>query len=118
MLKGFKKEIFRNFLIGDDSWFTLQFRHSVKWAVLRDNVPQNVRQLTGILKCILTVMQGVDGFHVVYLTNSKETFNSQNFVDNPKSLDLIDFIVAPEKCAQNRRGPLVNRFLWSILWQS
>jgi serine/threonine protein kinase len=34
----------------------------------------------------------------------------------PKSLGLIDFIVASQRCAQNRRGQFVNRFLWSILW--
>jgi hypothetical protein len=40
MLEGLEKGQFRNVMTGDESWFTLQFQHSAKWDVSRDDVPQ------------------------------------------------------------------------------
>jgi histone-lysine N-methyltransferase SETMAR len=82
MLDGSEKGTFRNPVTGDESWFTLQFRHSAKSAVLQDVMPQKVRQRIGISKFMLAVMRGIDGFHVVNFMTSQERFNSQYLVDN------------------------------------
>jgi hypothetical protein len=66
MLEGLEKGKFRNLMTRDESWFTVQFQHSAKWVVSRDDVPQKVRQLIDISKFVLAVRWGVDGFHVVH----------------------------------------------------
>jgi hypothetical protein len=43
MLEGLERNNFRSFMTGDESWSTLQFQHSAKWSVCRDDVPQKAR---------------------------------------------------------------------------
>jgi hypothetical protein len=82
MLEGLDKGNFRNLMIGDESWFALQFQHSTKWAVSRDDAPQKVMQQIDTSKFMPTVMWGVDGLHIVDSMSFQETINSQYFVDN------------------------------------
>jgi hypothetical protein len=72
-------DIFRNILTGDDSWFMLEFQHTVKWSLSREDVSKRARRQIGT-KIILIVIWGVDGFHVAGLMSSQRSFNSEYFV--------------------------------------
>jgi hypothetical protein len=67
---------------GDESWFTVELQQSAKWRTNREDVPQRVRQQIGTRKFTLTVVWGVDGFHVVDLMSSQSSFDSQYFLNN------------------------------------
>jgi hypothetical protein len=82
MLAGLEKGNFPNLVKGDESWFTLQFRHSAKSAVYRDDIPQKVRQLIDTSKYMFTVIWAIGGFYVVNLMISQRAFNYQHFVDH------------------------------------
>jgi ABC-type uncharacterized transport system permease subunit len=43
VLEGLERKNFRNLVTGNESWFTLEFQHSAKWSVSRDDMPQKVR---------------------------------------------------------------------------
>jgi hypothetical protein len=73
---------FREIVAGDESCFTLELSQWAKWSTSREDVPQRVRQQLGRRKFMLTVIWGVDGFHVVDLMTSQRSFDSQYFVDN------------------------------------
>jgi hypothetical protein len=82
ILEDTEKASFHNLVTGDGSWFTLEFQHSTKWCMFRDDVPQRPRQRIETAKLMLTVMWGIDGFHVVDLMITPRTSNSQYFVEN------------------------------------
>jgi hypothetical protein len=67
ILKAHEKNKSQKFVTGDESLFIWKFRHSPKWSVSRDNVPQKMKQQTGAQKFMLTAIWGIDGFHVVDL---------------------------------------------------
>jgi hypothetical protein len=69
-------------LTGDESWFTVEYQHSAKWSVFRENVPSRVRQDIGTKRFMLAVIWGVDDFHVVDLMTSQRSFNSEYFVNH------------------------------------
>jgi histone-lysine N-methyltransferase SETMAR len=73
---------FRNILIGIESWLTLEYQHSAKWTVFREDVPSRLRQDIGTKKFMLTVIWGVDGFHIVDLMIPHRSFNSEHFVNH------------------------------------
>jgi SpoVK/Ycf46/Vps4 family AAA+-type ATPase len=58
---------FRNILTGDESWFMLKCQHAVKWSLSREDVSGRVRQQIGTKTLMLTVIWGVDSFHVIDL---------------------------------------------------
>jgi hypothetical protein len=60
----------------------LEFHHSPKWRVLRDDVPEKVNQQIGTQKFTLTVIWGADGFHVVDLMTEKHSHNTQYFLSH------------------------------------
>jgi DNA-binding transcriptional ArsR family regulator len=39
ILKGHKRNRNQRFVTGDESWFTLEFHHSTKWSVSRNDAP-------------------------------------------------------------------------------
>jgi histone-lysine N-methyltransferase SETMAR len=82
LLERMEASNFRNIVTGDESWFTLELQQSAKWSTSREDMPQRVRQQIGTRKFMLTVIWGVDGFHVVDLMTSQRSFDSQYFVDN------------------------------------
>jgi hypothetical protein len=47
ILKVCEKKKFQRFVTEDESWFTLESHHSAKLSVLRDDVPQKVKQQIG-----------------------------------------------------------------------
>jgi hypothetical protein len=71
-----------NLVTGDERWFALEFQHSAKWSVSRDDVSQKVRQQIDVMKFMLTVMWGVDGFHLMDLMTTQKEFDSPYFVAN------------------------------------
>jgi hypothetical protein len=73
---------FRNIVTNDESWFTLELQQCAKLGTSREDVPQRVRQQIATRKFMLTVIWGVDGFHVVNLMTSQRSFVSQYFIDN------------------------------------
>jgi hypothetical protein len=64
----------------DKSWFVLEYQHSAKWSVVRDEVPRRVTQTIGTRKVTLTVIWGIDGFHVVDMTPPVGRFNTESFL--------------------------------------
>jgi hypothetical protein len=58
---------FHIILTGDKNWFVLEYQHAVKWSISRKDVSERVRQQIGTKKFMLTVIWGVDDFHVVDL---------------------------------------------------
>jgi hypothetical protein len=81
LLERMETSNFRNIVTGDESRFTLELHQSAKWSASREDVPQRVRQQIGTRRFMLTVIWGVDGFHVVDLMTSQRSFDSQYFVD-------------------------------------
>jgi hypothetical protein len=67
ILEAHDKHKFQRFVTGDESRFTLEFHNSAKWNISRDDVPQKVKQQIGNQKFMLTIIWGIDGFHVVDL---------------------------------------------------
>jgi hypothetical protein len=49
----------------------------MKWGVSPDDVPQNVKQQIEIHKFMLTVIWGIDRFHVVDLMTEQHNYNMQ-----------------------------------------
>jgi hypothetical protein len=49
----------------------------MKWDVSRDDVPQKVKQQIATQKCMLIVIWGINGFHVVDLMNERHSYNTQ-----------------------------------------
>jgi hypothetical protein len=77
LLPIFKDHEKNRFVTGDESWFTLEFHHSMKWSVSRDDVPQKVKQQIGTQKFMLTVIWGIDGFHDVDLIIERHNHNTE-----------------------------------------
>jgi hypothetical protein len=82
LLERMEGSNFRNTVTGDESWFTFELQQSAKWRTSREDVPQRVRQQIGTRKFMLTLIWGVEGFHVVDLMTSQRSFDSQYFADN------------------------------------
>jgi hypothetical protein len=93
---------FRHILTGDESWFTFELQQSAKQSPSREDVPQSVRRQIGTRKFMLTVIWGVDGFHVVDLMTSQRSFDSQYFMDNI----MVPFV---EKVFPKGRNPYAHR---------
>jgi hypothetical protein len=53
VLKAHEKQEFQRFVTEDDSWFTLEFHHSMKWSVSREDIPQKTNQQVGTQKLML-----------------------------------------------------------------
>jgi hypothetical protein len=66
---------FRNILISDESRFMLEYQHAVKWSLSREDVSERMRQQIGTRKFRLTVIWGVDDFHIVDLMTSQLSCN-------------------------------------------
>jgi hypothetical protein len=60
----------------------VEFHYSAKWSVSRDDVPQKVKQQIGPQTFILTVIWGIDGFHVVDLIAEQYSYNTQCFLSH------------------------------------
>jgi histone-lysine N-methyltransferase SETMAR len=81
ILKAHEKNDFQRFVTGDESWFILKFHHSTKWGVSQDDAPQKVKQQIETQKFMLTVICGIDGFHVVDLMTEQHSYNTQYFLN-------------------------------------
>jgi hypothetical protein len=73
ILEAHEKNKFQRFVTRDESWFALKFHHSRKWNGSRDDVSQKVKQQIGTQKFMLTVIWGIDGFHVVDLMTEQHS---------------------------------------------
>jgi hypothetical protein len=82
LLERMEANKFRNILTGNESWFTLEYQHAVKWGLSREDVSERVRQQIGRKKFMLAVIWGIDGFHVVDLMTSQRSFTSEYFVSH------------------------------------
>jgi hypothetical protein len=80
ILEVHEKNKFRRFVTRDESWFTSEFHHSAKWSMSQDDVPQKVKQQIGTQEFMLTVIWGMDGFHVVGLITEQHSYNTQYFL--------------------------------------
>jgi hypothetical protein len=67
ILKTHEKTKFQRCVTGDESWFTLEERHSTKPGVSRDDITQKVKRQIASQKCMLTVIWEIYGFYVVDL---------------------------------------------------
>jgi hypothetical protein len=82
ILKAHEKNKFQRFVAGDESQFTLEFHDSTKWSVSRDNVPRKAKQQIETQKFMLTVIWGIDGFHVVDLMTEQHSEKTQYFLSH------------------------------------
>jgi histone-lysine N-methyltransferase SETMAR len=89
-----EKNKFQRFVTGDENWFTLEFHHSTKWSLSRDDVPQKVKQQIRTPKFMLTLVWGIDGFHVVGLMTEQHSYNTQSFLSY--ILEPLLFTVFPD----------------------
>jgi hypothetical protein len=80
--QGSRENEFQRFVTGEESWFTLEFHHSTKWSILRDDIPQKVKPQIGTQKFVLIVIWGIDGFHVVDLMIVQRSYNTQYFLSH------------------------------------
>jgi hypothetical protein len=56
---------FRMLVTGDENWFVLEYQHSAKWSVARDEVPTRMNETISTGEMMLTVIWGIDGLHVI-----------------------------------------------------
>jgi histone-lysine N-methyltransferase SETMAR len=82
LLERMEVSNFHNIVTGNESWRTFELQQSAKWTTSREDVPQRMRQQLGTRKFMLTLIWGVDRFHVVDLMTSQRSFDSQYFVDH------------------------------------
>jgi histone-lysine N-methyltransferase SETMAR len=81
-LTKMKRTNFHNFVTGDESWFYLEYNYPSQWSLSRDEVPQNVKPDIGTVNFMLTVIWGINGFHIIDLMPAQCRFNSQYFVEH------------------------------------
>jgi hypothetical protein len=81
-LKVMQRIRFRHIIIGDESWFYLEYHHASQWSVSRDEVPQRVGAAIGTAKFMLRAIWGINGFHLPDLMPSQCRFNAQYFVEH------------------------------------
>jgi hypothetical protein len=63
-------------------------------CVTRDEVPQKVKQQMGTQKFMLTVIRGIDGFHVADLMTEQHSYNTQYFLSH--ILEPLLLVVFPD----------------------
>jgi hypothetical protein len=68
--------------MADNSWFTLEYRHSTKWSFHREEAPKRARLQIVTTKFMLIVIWGLGGFQVVDLMTCQRSFDPQYFVSN------------------------------------
>jgi hypothetical protein len=102
LLESMVTNKFVTIVASDESWFTLEYQHSLKWSVHRQEAPEGARQQIGTKQFTLTVIWGMGGFHVVDLMTSQRSFDSQYFVSNVMT-PLIANIV-PQRRIRQARG--------------
>jgi hypothetical protein len=79
---------------GNESWFTLEFHHSTKWGGSRDDVAQKAKQQIETQKSMLTVIRGIDGFHVVDLMTEQHSYTISPFLS--QIFEPLLFTVCPD----------------------
>jgi hypothetical protein len=80
-LEVMQQTFFRHIIMGDESWFYLEYQHASQWSVFRDEVLRRVDLVIGIVQFILTAIWGVKGFHLRDLMLSQCRLNAQYFVE-------------------------------------
>jgi hypothetical protein len=85
LLERIEEHKFRNILTDDKSWFMLGYQHAVKWSLSHEDVSERVRQQIGT-KVMLTVIWGVDDFHVVDQMTLQRSFDSEYSVTHVLAL--------------------------------
>jgi hypothetical protein len=73
---------FRHIITGDENWFYLEYQHASQWSVSRDEVLQRADSAIGTAKFMLTVIWGVNSFHLLDLMPPQCSFNAQYFVEH------------------------------------
>jgi hypothetical protein len=73
---------FRHIITGDESWFYLEYQHALQWSVARDEVFQRADPAIGTAKFMLTVIWGVNSFHLLDLMPRQCRFTSQYFMEH------------------------------------
>jgi hypothetical protein len=99
LLERIEANKFHNILTGDESWCMFEYQHAVKWSLSREDVSERERRQIGT-KIMLTVIWGVDRFHVVGLMTSQRSFNSEYFVSH---------VLAPMVATSFPRGRITQR---------
>jgi hypothetical protein len=96
ILKAQGKHKFERFVTGDESRFTLELHHSTKWSVSRDDRPQKVKQQIGTQNFMLTVIWGMDGFHLLDLMTEQHSYTTQYFLSH--ILESLLLALFPDGC--------------------
>jgi hypothetical protein len=102
ILKTHEKNKWQRYVTAAESCFTLDFHYSTKWSVSRDDIPQKLKEHIGTQKIMMTVIWGIDGFHVVDLMTEQHSYNTQYFFSH----DLEPLLLA---LFPDRRKPHSHR---------
>jgi hypothetical protein len=99
ILKAHENNKFQRFVTGDESSFPLEFHHSTKWSVSRDDVLQKIKQQIETQKSMLTVIWEIDGFHVADLMTEEHSYNIPYYLSH--ILEPLLFALFPDDCKQH-----------------
>jgi histone-lysine N-methyltransferase SETMAR len=79
-LEARELDSFRILATEDESWLASEDQHSTEWSVGHDEVPTRVSQTIGTKNVMLTLIWGIDGFHVVDMMPPGGHFNTEYFL--------------------------------------
>jgi hypothetical protein len=79
-LEVMQRRHFHHIVIGDGSWFYLEYHHASQWSISRDEALQRVDPDIGSAMFMLTTIWGVNGFHLLYSMPSQCIFNARYFL--------------------------------------
>jgi hypothetical protein len=65
VLQAMEEQGSQNLMTGDESWFYFDYYPATQWSVCADNVEPKAKRTIAARKFIVTVIFGIDGFHVV-----------------------------------------------------
>jgi histone-lysine N-methyltransferase SETMAR len=82
VLEAMQRTHFRHIITGNESWFYLEYQHASQWPISRDEVLQRVDPAIGTAKIMLTIIWGVNGFHLLDLMPLQCRFDAQYFVEH------------------------------------
>jgi hypothetical protein len=81
VLQAMEEQAFQNLVTEDESWFYLDYYPATQWSVCGDNVEPTAKWTIAVLNFMMTVIFGIDGFHVVDVMPDERSFDSEYFLE-------------------------------------
>lgn len=67
---------------GDQSWFKLQYGQNGAWLLPDDDSPEMDGSKISIEKVMVTIIWGINGFHIIDMMPKGNKYNSEYFIEN------------------------------------